>query len=1347
MSKLQRRLKLRQKTMPDKKIIRIFAIMLLLPMNLYLSGAGIINFTLTARAAEAESPTILAISEMDAVEAETGTFFNINGTDEMPEPASEEILIINETNTDNEEAFEETTDPKPEIFEQESIGKAETLPEDLPAINTEMELTETTAASVSNPELTTDKTDYTPTETATILGRFFNALQKYILKIFGGSADEGNYTETSVAMIADEAGAFAYQYQLDGVYRPIYSVTASDLDGALVAETSFTDAPAWGIEQCQNGGVGNDPEPCINNKSGDSGFSNWTSGAVNEQKAHWREGDFLTYRAVASGLASSSSAVQSFTFGFDTTKNGDPRHAIDYIGSFDATETTGAPTASNANGNNPCYDVFTGADAGACTPGSPHASHSLPNPALGNLTENYPLSCANGVFTGPYTAGEIKGWVGTGGTLEIVDVTYTPVDAGSNGCRAEFTIHFKYTGTSQKAVFAWGGHVAVNTAENAGGYWGEGNAVPGGSPYHMRMDSGTYPNGSIYNAGCTDLALSAGAIIQPGNITIIKHAVGGDDTFAYSGTLGLASLTTASGTAQQSFDLPPGSYTVTETDPALNPGAGWVFSSLVCEPTQSISGRTATINAVAGQAITCTYTNTKQGKIIVEKQTLPEGAAQTFEFTPSWGANFFLADNGQNDSGWLAPGAYNVSETVPAGWNLASAVCDNGDDPSQINLAAGETVVCTFTNAMNQGQLKIIKNTIGDNGTFNFAVSGPTLLSPAITTAGNIGSSGPTMVAAGNYAITETVPTGWNFDSAVCDKDYSAGVNGVTGVSVLAGETTTCTFTNSKKGKIIVEKQTLPDCAAQAFEFNPSWGANFFLADNGQNDSGWLVPGDYSVSEIVPTGWALDRAYCAIAGIPSAYPYTPGSTIALGAGNVITCTFVNGKLPTLELRKTVVNNYGGTATIADFQGKINNNNVPWAVPQILSPGAYTASETALAGYSASLWGGNCANNGAVELAYGDNKICTITNSDIQPKLTVVKVVENNYNGTATVSDFALYVNATPVISGVQNGFNAGAYTVAEGAVPSGYEMIGITGDCAADGTITLFVGDEKTCTITNRDLPGRIKIVKDAVPNDLRDFEFTMTGKDNFFLDDDNGVAGIGENGDIDRENSKTFVVVAGAYTVAEILPNEYWQLSGITCNQGADVNIDLKNRAVAINAVNGEEVICTFVNQKESMLVTRTQGFWQNHTEFASQIFALPEMQKYIGAFPHKGDISNTLANGQSQLFGAYFANLAMKSSGKGKTAQRTETDKARMRLLQQLLTAKLNVAAFGGNATILSLINNADAAYASGNISHMNIYAGMLDDYNKSGDTAMPDAYTFGNATPQQSRAYADIGFWDNP
>src|SRR5205823_10075443 len=123
--------------------------------------------------------------------------------------------------------------------------------------------------------------------------------------------------------------------------------------------------------------------------------------------------------------------------------------------------------------------------------------------------------------------------------------------------------------------------------------------------------------------------------------------------------------------------------------------------------------------------------------------------------------------------------------------------------------------------------------------------------------------------------------------------------------------------------------------------------------------------------------------------------------------------------------------------------------------------------------------------------------CTITNNDIQPKLTVTKVVINDNGGTKTVSDFPLFVNTTGVTSGVQNGFNAGTYTVSETG-QTGYAAT-ISGDCnPSTGSVTLSVGDVKACTITNNDNPAKLTVTKHVVndnggTNPVSDFPMFVT--------------------------------------------------------------------------------------------------------------------------------------------------------------------------------------------------------------------------------------------------------------
>ena len=79
---------------------------------------------------------------------------------------------------------------------------------------------------------------------------------------------------------------------------------------------------------------------------------------------------------------------------------------------------------------------------------------------------------------------------------------------------------------------------------------------------------------------------------------------------------------------------------------------------------------------------------------------------------------------------------------------------------------------------------------------------------------------------------------------------------------------------------------------------------------------------------------------------------------------------------------------------------------------------------------------NCTD---VVVPFNGTVTCTITNNDIQPKLTVIKEVVNNYGGQAVASNFTMLVQGTNVSStsfaGSSEGtvvtLDAGSYSVDE----------------------------------------------------------------------------------------------------------------------------------------------------------------------------------------------------------------------------------------------------------------------------------------------------------------------------
>jgi uncharacterized membrane protein YgcG len=86
--------------------------------------------------------------------------------------------------------------------------------------------------------------------------------------------------------------------------------------------------------------------------------------------------------------------------------------------------------------------------------------------------------------------------------------------------------------------------------------------------------------------------------------------------------------------------------------------------------------------------------------------------------------------------------------------------------------------------------------------------------------------------------------------------------------------------------------------------------------------------------------------------------------------------------PTLTVTKIVINDDGGTAVVGDFPLFIDGFPVTSGVASTTSAGAHTVSETTLAGYSASVWGGDCNPDGTISLTPGQNANCTITNDDV-----------------------------------------------------------------------------------------------------------------------------------------------------------------------------------------------------------------------------------------------------------------------------------------------------------------------------------------------------------------------------
>jgi uncharacterized repeat protein (TIGR01451 family) len=202
----------------------------------------------------------------------------------------------------------------------------------------------------------------------------------------------------------------------------------------------------------------------------------------------------------------------------------------------------------------------------------------------------------------------------------------------------------------------------------------------------------------------------------------------------------------------------------------------------------------------------------------------------------------------------------------------------------------------------------------GAGGPFGFTTTGG--LSPssfALTTTGagatNKDSRTYSGLSAGSYSVTEDPPpSGWALTNVSCttggvvDQNDASKVN----ITLTAGATVTCTFTNTKQAQLRVAKVTVPANDPAEFTFTPTnWnsGTDFDLK-HGDTPfaSGLLAPGstNYDVVETVPDDWELGPRSCVLTGTATAKSFTSianGVRVQLAAGEDVTCTFTNTYTP------------------------------------------------------------------------------------------------------------------------------------------------------------------------------------------------------------------------------------------------------------------------------------------------------------------------------------------------------------------------------------------------------------------------------------------------------------------
>ena len=677
-----------------------------------------------------------------------------------------------------------------------------------------------------------------------------------------------------------------------------------------------------------------DWKQCQNNQSY-TDDCDWVTGNLNQTHNTYAEGDFVPKVLRVPGIEASDVGAKGvgpgvevvMTYGF--LKGGLTTH--DFLGRWDL-------TMMNAN---PCVD---GSFSMFCDQAGPTGSLQglfVESNLLDQLSQDAvedPAACGTAGSYDEYMAAAISAVGASNLVIEGLNVHEIEVtDIEFDGCpvsgdaEALLTMTIYPTAAAESTgngvLLLFGAHVARETDWQNGGAGGV-----SGSPYHLGLVS---VNGA--SAGSMDLQMAAAAIIPTSTITIVKDAIpDSDQDFAFTRTgfedntgFSLEDDGDEADELASSITFGPlteGTYTIDETAVP-----GWSLTDITCTPGDATSVITTDatgvdIELVAGEDIVCTFTNELQDAAI--RVVKVADAPGDFDFTRDFGDGFTLspAEPGLSDEtlfmGVDPTQVYSITETLNADFDFVSVACEledatstgtpGGTGVTNVGVNPGETTTCTFTNALKDGSLTVIKNSGDDEGDFeftrsfgdNFTLS--TTGGPPATDQTTFEDLDPTQT----YDVAEILNPGFDFTGASClleDGTTSTGTtdggSGLTGIVVEPGKNTTCTFTNALKSaslKIIKVAD-----APGTFEFTRTFGDNFTLspADPELMDMQTFTNLDatqtYGVDEVSHPAFSFLGASCELEdATPTGNSSETGvSGIELRPGEQTTCTFTNQLRP------------------------------------------------------------------------------------------------------------------------------------------------------------------------------------------------------------------------------------------------------------------------------------------------------------------------------------------------------------------------------------------------------------------------------------------------------------------
>jgi uncharacterized repeat protein (TIGR01451 family) len=382
--------------------------------------------------------------------------------------------------------------------------------------------------------------------------------------------------------------------------------------------------------------------------------------------------------------------------------------------------------------------------------------------------------------------------------------------------------------------------------------------------------------------------------VRPGQINVVKDTdpEGGTGfTFTPVGWNSNANFMLDDDGNKLSGDLAAGgTYSVSET--AIP--AGWAKTGAVCDNPSHDAGTVGAIKVLPGQTTTCTFTNTEAATITVAKETLPDGDDTGFTFVTDFavvgGDSKTITDGQDFESVGLAPGKYNIAETVPAGWKLTGIECVGGtiDGNGDVTVAAGDDVTCTYTNTKNSS-ITIIKDVTNTN-------NGQSLMEFTFTgTLGDFGLKDNGVANADRKSFPNLTPGTFNVVESNANtaefKLHQISCPGATlgtppaggvAINLQPGQNVTCTFVNKAEADVSVEKAVTSGPSPVVVDSNTySVAYDVKVKNDGPGQT------TYTLTDTPDFGAGTTITNIAISGAATIADYTKGA-------NIVTNDAING---------------------------------------------------------------------------------------------------------------------------------------------------------------------------------------------------------------------------------------------------------------------------------------------------------------------------------------------------------------------------------------------------------------------------------------------------------------------